>query len=200
MDQQFWDDKYSSQTQLWSGRPNGVLVVEATGLPPGRALDVGCGEGADALWLAERGWTVTATDISRVALDRAAEAAASSGVGDRVRWLHADIAVTPPPAGEFDLVAALYFPIPRTPDHAVLKGLLDAVAPGGTLFVGSHDLTGHEDRVTEINLNDYYRHDELVELLDDSWEIVTDEIRPRVSPAPPDSGHIKDTVLVARRR
>jgi SAM-dependent methyltransferase len=200
MDQQFWDNRYLEQTKLWSGQPNGLLVAEAAGLAPGRALDVGCGEGADAVWLAERGWTVTGVDISRVALDRAAEVAASAGLADRLRWTHADLSATPPRAGAFDLVSALYFPILKEPNHDTLRGLLDAVAPGGTLLIGGHDLTGREhDHASGFNPADYYRHDELVPLLDDTWTIVTDEIRPRVSPAPPGSGHIKDTVLVARR-
>ncbi|WP_338037967.1 class I SAM-dependent methyltransferase [Nocardiopsis halophila] len=70
MDAQSWDDRYSSEERLFSGNPNGVLVAEVEGLAPGRALDLGCGEGADAVWLAERGWHVAAVDISQVALDR----------------------------------------------------------------------------------------------------------------------------------
>lgn len=67
MDTQHWDEMYRSRSQVFSGAPNGVLVAEITDLPPGRALDVGCGEGADALWLARRGWQVTAVDISETA-------------------------------------------------------------------------------------------------------------------------------------
>src|SRR5258705_2397341 len=70
-----WDARYSERDgTMWSGRPNGRLVAEADGLTPGRALDVGCGEGADAIWLARRGWTVTAIDISHVAVSPAREA------------------------------------------------------------------------------------------------------------------------------
>jgi 2-polyprenyl-3-methyl-5-hydroxy-6-metoxy-1,4-benzoquinol methylase len=83
------DERYLAGAQLFSGNPNGVLVAEATEMPPGRALDVGCGEGADARWLASHGWGVTAVDVSGVALERAAQAAAAEGpaVADRIRWV-----------------------------------------------------------------------------------------------------------------
>ncbi|MPZ82566.1 MAG: methyltransferase domain-containing protein [Actinophytocola sp.] len=199
MDQQFWEDKYREQDQLWSGAPNGVLVVEAADLAPGRALDLGCGEGGDAIWLAERGWLVTAVDISRVALDRAAVLGAS--VAGKVTWTHADLTVTAPPAGTFDLVAALYFPIPHQPEHTALLRLLAAVASGGTLLVGGHDLDGHQHHHdAAFDASQYYVPAEIAELLDDSWTVVTNETRPRTSPAPPGSGHIDDVVLRAVRR
>jgi len=110
MGAQFWDDLYSSRDQVFSGRPNGVLVSEVGDLPPGRALDVGCGEGADARWLARLGWQVTAVDISRTALDRAA--ATDPDLADRVTWTATDLTRTPPP-GEYDLVSAQYFPLPK---------------------------------------------------------------------------------------
>jgi SAM-dependent methyltransferase len=138
MDAQFWDETYRGRDQVFSGNPNGVLVTEVASLPPGRAPDAGCGEGADACWLARRGWQVTAVDISRVALQRAATTAAD--LAGRVAWTRADLTTTPPPAGAFDLVSVQYFPLPRQPDHAALCGLLAAVAPGGTLLIASHDL------------------------------------------------------------
>lgn len=118
MDAQFWDEMYRSRDQVFSGAPNGVLVTEVTDLPPGQALDVGCGEGADALWLARRGWQVTAVDISRTALQRAA--AAATDITGRVAWTRADLTITPPPAGAFDLVSVQYFPLPHQPDHTAL--------------------------------------------------------------------------------
>lgn len=197
MDQRFWDDRYLEQDHLWSGAPNGVLVAEVADLPPGQALDLGCGEGADALWLAGRGWLVTAVDISRVALERAAAAA-----GDvSVCWTHGDVTRYVPPAGAFDLVSALYFPLLRTAP-AALRALLAAVAPGGTLLVAGHDLDGtrhHHHQDPAIDPDDYYRPDEIAELLDDTWTVQVDETRPRVSPAPPGSGHVNDVVLRARR-
>lgn len=84
-----WDDRYRASDKIWSGQPNGTLVAEIADAAPGRALDVGCGEGADAVWLALRGWPVTALDVSSVALDRAANAAREAGVD--IEWLHAGL-------------------------------------------------------------------------------------------------------------
>jgi 2-polyprenyl-3-methyl-5-hydroxy-6-metoxy-1,4-benzoquinol methylase len=101
-----WDAMYLERDAVWSGEPNPQLVAEASDLPPGRALDMGCGEGADALWLAARGWTVTAIDISQVALSRAAanEQRAATPAG-AVEWRHADAAAPPPEARAYDLVS-----------------------------------------------------------------------------------------------
>jgi len=197
MDETYWDGKYRTQDQLWSGNPNGVLLVEAADLTPGQALDLGCGEGADALWLAGRGWLVTAVDISRVALARAAAA----GGDAKVSWTHGDLITTPPPAGAFDLVSALYFPLPHS-EPAALRSLLAAVSPGGTLLVVGHDLEDmhhHQHEAPDFDPADYYRTDEIADLLGGSWTVEINETRPRVSPAPPGSGHVKDTVLRARR-
>ena len=133
-----WDHRYGGD-QMWSGNPNGTLVNEIGGLAPGRALDVGAGEGGDALWLAEQGWSVTASDISQRALDRVAAEAERRGL--RVECHHADAnALDAFEPGAFDLVSAQYASIPRTPDGRGVRNLLDAVAPGGTLLVVSHDL------------------------------------------------------------
>jgi SAM-dependent methyltransferase len=195
MDQQYWDDKYRTQEQLWSGAPNGLLVTEAADLPPGQALDLGCGEGGDALWLAGRGWLVTAIDISRIALERAAAAADDA----KVSWTHADLTVSAPPAGAFDLVSALYFSLPRTADHRALHSLLAAVAPGGTLLVGGHDLRDVDHHHLDIDPHDFYQPDEIADFLDDTWTVLVNETRPRVSQAPPGTSHINDTVLKARK-
>lgn len=198
MDTEFWDDMYRSRDQLFSGAPNGVLVSEVAELPPGQALDVGCGEGGDAVWLARRGWQVTAVDISRVALERAAAAAA--GIGGRVAWTRADLTGTPPPAAAFDLVSVQYFPLKRQPDHGALRGLLDAVAPGGTLLFATHDLadlTPHPEQ--GFDPADYYQPDDIAGVLDDGWAVVVNETRPRTAPAPAGTHHTHDTVLRARR-
>lgn len=197
MDAQFWDDRYRSREQLFSGNPNGVLVTEVTDLPPGQALDVGCGEGADALWLARRGWQVTAVDISRTALHRAA--ASGADLAGRVAWTRADLTTTPPPAGAFDLVTAQYFPMPHQPHHTALRGLLAAVAPGGTLLIASHDpadLPPQHDH--GFDPSDYYQPDDFARLLDDSWTVLINETRPRTAPAPAGTHHTRDTVLRAQ--
>lgn len=198
MDAQFWDDRYRSHDQLFSGNPNGVLVTEVAGLPPGRALDVGCGEGADACWLARRGWEVTAADISRVALQRAA--ASCADLDGRVAWIRADLTVTPPEPDAFDLVSVQYFPLPRQPRHTALQGLLAAVAPGGTLLIAGHDLADlPPDHEHGTGPADYYQPDEIARLLDDTWTIIADETRPRTAPAPAGTHHTHDTVLRAQR-
>jgi SAM-dependent methyltransferase len=198
MDAQLWDEKYGSSDQLFSGAPNGVLVTEVADLPPGHALDVGCGEGGDAQWLARRGWRVTAVDISRIALQRAATTGAD--LADRVTWTRADLTALPPPADAFDLVSIQYFPLPHQPAHTALRGLLAAVAPGGTLLVASHDLAdlppGHE---RGVNPSDYYQPADVAKLLDDNWTVLINETRPRTGPAPAGTRHTNDTVLRAQR-
>ncbi|MDI5942806.1 methyltransferase domain-containing protein, partial [Micromonospora sp. DH15] len=132
-----WEERYRARPAVWSGRPNPQLVAEATGLPAGRALDVGCGEGADAGWLAGRGWRVTAVDISATALERAAAHAAAAGpeVADRIEWLHADLRVTPPAEGAYDLVSAQFMHLPGAARRELVARLAAAVAPGGTLLI-----------------------------------------------------------------
>ncbi|MGW6983514.1 SAM-dependent methyltransferase [Streptomyces sp. NPDC054932] len=136
--EEFWDGRYGESDRIWSGEANAMLVHEVSGLAPGRALDLGCGEGADAVWLARRGWTVTGTDISGVALGRAAGHAADAGVADRVSFARRDLTESFP-EGEFDLVSACflhnYGDFPR---DAVLRTAAAAVAPGGTLLVVGH--------------------------------------------------------------
>jgi SAM-dependent methyltransferase len=196
MDTQFWEKMYRSRNQVFSGAPNGVLVTEVTDLLPGRALDVGCGEGADALWLARHGWHVTAVDISRTALQRAA-AGATDLIGS-LAWVRADLTTTPPPAGAFDLVSVQYFPLSHQPDHTALRGLLDAVAPGGTLLFVSHDPADLTPR-HGLDPSDCYQPDDIARLLDHNWTVVINETRPRTAPAPAGTHHTHDTVLRAQR-
>jgi SAM-dependent methyltransferase len=195
---QRWDEMYRSRDQVFSGNPNAVLVAETIDLPPGQALDVGCGEGADALWLARRGWQVTAVDISEIALQRAA--AAATDVQGRVAWARADLLTTPPPAGAFDLVSVQYFPLKRQPGHAALRGLLDAVAPCGTLLFATHALADLAPRQEDgFDPADYYQPDDIAQLLDPTWNILINKTRPRAAPAPAGTHHTRDSVLRARR-
>lgn len=191
VDEQFWDEMY--RDRLWSGRPNGALVTEAAGLAPGHALDVGCGEGGDAHWLAEHGWTVTGVDLSRIALERAREVCR----GQSVVLRHQDLAQEPPEPASYDLVSLHYFPLLREKGHAALLGLVEAVAPGGTLLVVGHDMSGHEGG--DHDPADYYQPSEIAELLGDGWTVEADEVRPRVDSAPEGTDHTHDVVLRARR-
>ncbi|NEY35171.1 methyltransferase domain-containing protein [Streptomyces sp. PRKS01-65] len=134
----FWEARYREAGRVWSGRPNALLEREAAGLPPGSALDLGCGEGADAVWLASRGWRVTGVDISATALERAARHAAEAGVADRVTWERHELGRSFP-EGTFDLVSAHYLQSPVELDQrAVLRSAAAAVAEGGTLLVVLH--------------------------------------------------------------
>ncbi len=197
MDPEYWDEVYRSTDQVFSGKPNGVLLTEAAALPPGHALDVGCGEGADAQWLARHGWGVTAVDHTQVALQRAAAAAAD--VDGSVEWIQADLTITPPAAGAFSLVSVQYFPLRRQADHGALCGLLDAVAPGGTLLFVSHD-PADLSRRPGFDPSDFYQPDEIAMLLDHSWTIQVNQTRPRTAPAPKGTHHTHDTVLRAQRQ
>jgi thioredoxin reductase/SAM-dependent methyltransferase len=200
-----WEHRYGGD-RLWSGNPNGTLVQEVGGLSPGRALDVGAGEGADALWLAEQGWRVTASDISQVALDRLdAEARRRDLDVDRH---HADAnAIDAFAPAEFDLVSALYASIPRTPDARAVHNLLRAVAPGGTLLVVSHDLEPMRAPVDTrthsrpFDPDAYVRVEDFVAVLsnDPDWDIEVHERRPRPPGAASASHHVDDVVLRARR-
>ncbi|MEU5980840.1 methyltransferase domain-containing protein [Streptomyces sp. NPDC047434] len=134
----FWEGRYRGSDRVWSGRPNPLLVREVAALRPGTALDLGCGEGADAVWLAEQGWRVTGVDISATALARAAEHAEREGVGERVSWERHELGATFP-EGTFDLVSAQFLQSPVALDqNGVLRRAAAAVAPGGHLLVVMH--------------------------------------------------------------
>ncbi len=198
--QALWDARYTEQSKMWSGQPNGALVAEVAGLAPGRVLDVGCGEGADAVWLAKGGWDVTALEVSGVALERAKAHAQEAGV--QIRWVHAGLAEAQLPPGSFDLVSAQYPALLRTPDAAAEHAMLAAVAPGGVLLLVHHaGMDSAEKHDNGFDPADYVWPPMVTAMLDDHWEVLRDEQRPRVTP---DSGagahHAEDLVLLARRR
>ena len=132
-----WDARYAQKELLWTVRPNRLFADEVAGLEPGRALDVACGEGRNAVWLAERGWDVTGVDFSEVALVKAAELASARGV--EVEWVAADVLEHEPPPAAFDLVAVLYLQLPQDELACALRNAVRGVAPGGTLVVLGHD-------------------------------------------------------------
>jgi SAM-dependent methyltransferase len=196
-----WDARYSEREgTMWSGRPNGRLVAEVADLTPGRALDVGCGEGADAIWLARRGWQVTAIDISDVAVGRAREAAERNGVS--VEWVCGDALQTPLPARSFDLVSMQYPALPKSAGEAAVQTLLDTVRPSGMLLAVYHDLDDeHREHMKArgIDPSDYVGADDLGRLLGDDFTVELHAIEPRRDP-PPGTPHVADVVLRARRR
>jgi SAM-dependent methyltransferase len=204
--QEFWDQRYGGHEHVWSGRPNPHLVEHASALAPGRALDVGCGEGADAVWLAERGWTVTAVDISPVGLERAAGHAREAGptIAERITWQHSDLfAQDTVPFGAYELVTSQYLHMPPDVRERALGRLAGAVAPGGRLLVVSHhpldlEIPGLRPNVPEL----FYTASELAAQLDPSqWEIVLEAAPERTArPHGGDPVTIHDAVLVGRRR
>ncbi|MGB3523391.1 MAG: class I SAM-dependent methyltransferase [Mycobacterium sp.] len=135
---EFWDEFYSGDGRVWSGKVNVQLAEITADLAPGRALDLGCGEGADAIWLAEDGWQVVAVDVSANALQRACAAAQERQVISRIRFERHDLS-TSFPAGRFDLVSAQFLHSPVQLDReAALRRAADAVAVGGRLLIVDH--------------------------------------------------------------
>jgi len=132
-----WNARYAQKELLWTAQPNRLFAAEVEGIEPGRALDVACGEGRNAVWLAELGWQVTGIDFSDVALGKAAELARARGV--EVEWVAADVLVHEPAPGAFDLVAVLYLQLPHDELARALRRAARAVAPGGALIVLGHD-------------------------------------------------------------
>lgn len=133
-----WEEHYGAKPRVWSGRVNTRLAEIAGDLPAGRALDLGCGEGADAIWLAEQGWSVLGVDVSPTALDRAREDADARGVGARVEFDQHDLCRTFP-AGTFDLISAQFLHSTVAMDRQViLRAAAEALAPGGILLIVDH--------------------------------------------------------------
>ncbi len=200
-----WDERYRSRESLWSGKPNPYLVSETQDLTAGSALDAGAGEGADAIWLADRGWRVTAVDLSGVALERAAVHAAERGVAiaDRIEWRHADLTSWDPQGASFDLVAVHYLHLPAAVRADVFGRLAAAVAPGGTLLIVGHHPSDLETTMPRPPLPElFYTGDDVANLLDaDEWEIVTNQAPARVATDPDgNTVTIHDTVFRASRR
>ncbi len=196
--EEFWEQFYGERSQVWSGRPNAVLVEEIDGLAPGTALDLGCGEGADAIWLAERGWQVTAADISQAALDRAAEHAATAGVADRVTWARHDFSQSIP-VGPFDLVSVHFLHSPvDDPRDSALRAAADAVGPGGTLLVVSHEAVPWHEHVVFPTAEEVL---ESLAVAAGAWDVEGLRSRPRTAKTPDgDQVEVTDSVVRLRRR
>jgi SAM-dependent methyltransferase len=203
-----WDNKYSAQDRVWSGQANPVLREVAAWLEQGKALDVGCGEGGDAIWLAERGWTVVGLDLSSVALERAAAAAAERGVGERCTWVTGDvtdgsIASGLGTDGGFDLVTSHYVHEPVDVREAAWVAGANLTAPGGVLLVVGHHPDdepppGRGPRDPSV----LFTPEEVAEALSAAGglDVETSEVRERSVVGPDGPTMRRDTVVVARRR
>jgi SAM-dependent methyltransferase len=173
--EEYWNERYSESERIWSGKPNVELVGEVADLQAGSALDLGCGEGADAIWLAQQGWQVTGVDISPVALERAAQHAEEAGVAQQIDWQRHELGKTFP-AGTFDLVSAQFLHSTVVlPREEILRQATEAVAPGGILLVEGHlgfpEMDKHADH-PEIHFPTPAEVISDLKLDDGRWEIL----------------------------
>lgn len=199
-EQESWDERYGGEGRTWSGRPNAILVAEVSGLEPGRAVDLGCGEGGDAIWLAEQGWQVTAIDFSEAGLRKAAEHAAERGVADRIEFRHADLRTWSPDGEQWDLVTSCFL-------HLLDGGMLDAtrqmataVAPGGTLLVAGHHPDDAHTGLRWSLPGVMFTAEELRPALDPDLFEITAEGRERSETRDGHTHTVKDAVLRGTRR
>ena len=198
-----WEEHYGERDRVWSGRVNVQFADVAADLPPGRALDLGCGEGADSVWLAERGWNVVAVDISETALSRAREAASSRGVSDRIEFVALDLS-NGFPDGEFDLVSSQFLhSTVRLDRTTILAGAARAIRPGGLLVIVDHG-SGPPWASKLDHHHEFPSAEEVVaglNLADEEYERVRIEAVERLAVGP--DGQQRpwmDNVIVLRRR
>lgn len=202
-DRTFWEQLWAKTLRehadkVASRPPNGHLVVEAAQLPPGRALDAGCGHGADTLWLAAHGWRVTAVDFSAAALahGRSMAGAAGAEIAERIEWVEGDLGIWTPQPGHYELVVCLYVHVAGSVEDMVRR-MADGVAPGGTLFLVGHRPIDPSTGAPTAAANQLQISVEAAAAALDSkvWELVVAEERPRAV-----AGTGVDAVVRARRR
>ncbi|MEU7370480.1 class I SAM-dependent methyltransferase [Streptomyces hygroscopicus] len=195
-----WDERYTGQENVWSGKPNPQLVAEVAGLTPGTALDVGCGEGGDVIWLAQQGWTVTGADFSANGLARAARHAAQAGIADRVDWWQVDARAFAADGRSYDLVTSHYLHPPNGGMVEVTRRLADAVAPGGHLLVVGHAPSMDLPQLTASHRRAMFLAEDLLSGLPDDFEPLVVEQRPRTMTREGTTVDTHDSTLLARRR
>jgi SAM-dependent methyltransferase len=203
----FWDERYVSRRtehgRMWSGRVNATVAQQVSELTPGTALELGSGEGADALWLAEHGWTVTALDISSVALEVGAGEAARAGLTDRIDWVQTDL-TTWRPSAQYDLVTSAFMHSPVDfPREAILRRAASAVAPGGRLLVVGHGgFPPMSEHVHDTEIPPFPSPDDVLATLDlpIGWVVETNALIERtVKWRDEEDVVLVDTVLRVRR-
>ncbi len=143
MDSADWDQRYAGRDLLWTSEANRFLVTEAESLAPARALDLACGEGRNAVWLAERGWHVMGVDFSEVGIEKARQLEGARGV--HAEWIVADLLDYQPEAHAFELVIVFYLQVPREERTPILRAAAQAVAPGGAFLLVGHDSSNIEN-------------------------------------------------------
>jgi SAM-dependent methyltransferase len=202
---QFWESFYQDRDQAWTGQPNALLVREVGSLNPGTALDLGCAEGADAIWLAQRGWRVTAADVSQTALRRATARAADLGLAGRIDWQRHDLSQTFP-AGVFDLVSAQFLHSPVAPAgerETILRKATQAVAPRGVLLIVGHAgwPSWHQEAPVEVHFPTTAEVLASLGLEPGQWQVEIEELVTRDLIGPDGQrGSRVDNVLRIRRR
>ena len=194
-----WDERYSSAEKIWSGNANPQLVAEASRLEPGTALDLGCGEGGDVIWLAQQGWTVTGADFSAKGLERAASHALGAGVADRCDWWQVDARTFEAGGRTFDLVTTHFLHPPGGSITDVVRRLADAVAPGGHLLVVGHAPSATFHHHDEERLRAMWHSADLLPAVPEGFEVLVAEERPRSVTRDGRTMEIEDATLLARR-
>jgi 2-polyprenyl-3-methyl-5-hydroxy-6-metoxy-1,4-benzoquinol methylase len=194
-----WEERYAGEQKVWSGNPNPQLVAEVSALTPGTALDVGCGEGGDVIWLAQQGWRVTGADFSANGLARAARHAEEAGVADRTDWWQVDARTFTADGRSFDLVTTHFLHPPDGGMVEVTRRLAEAVAPGGHLLVVGHAPSGVFTHLTASHRNAMFLAEELLPALPDDFEALVVEQRPRTMVRDGVTVDVHDATLLARR-
>ena len=194
-----WEERYSGEESVWSGHPNAQLVAEVSALTPGTALDVGCGEGGDVIWLAQQGWTVTGADFSANGLARAARHADDAGVADRTDWWQVDARTFAADGRSFDLVTTHFLHPPDGGMVEVTGRLAEAVAPGGHLLVVGHAPSEVFTQLSSSHHRAMFVAADLVPGLPDGFELLVVEQRPRTMVREGVTVDVHDSTLLARR-
>jgi 2-polyprenyl-3-methyl-5-hydroxy-6-metoxy-1,4-benzoquinol methylase len=194
-----WDERYSGEEKIWSGNPNAQLVAEGSGLTPGTALDVGCGEGGDVIWLARRGWRVTGADFSTNGLARAARHADEAGVAARTDWWQVDARAFSADGRLYDLVTTHFLHPPDAGMVDVTRRLSEAVAPGGHLLVVGHAPSEVFTHLTAGQRRAMFLARDLLSALPGDFEVLAVEQRPRTMTRNGATVDVHDSTLLARR-
>jgi SAM-dependent methyltransferase len=194
-----WDERYSGEEKIWSGNPNAQLVAEVSGLAAGTALDVGCGEGGDVIWLARQGWRVTGADFSANGLARAGRHAERAGVADQADWWQVDARSFAAGGRSYDLVTTHFLHPPDGGMVEVTRRLAEAVAPGGHLLVVGHAPSDAFPHLTASQRRAMFLASDLLPGLPDDFEAQVVEQRPRTVSRDAVTVDVYDSTLLARR-